>query len=262
MKEETKTIIDFDYKLICDYFNLLERQGPGSKEVTQKALSFIEYLPDNAAIADIGCGSGGQTLTLLENTKGHITAIDLFPDFIEKLNGKVRGLNYENRLSTVVASMDQLPFCEGELDLIWAEGSIYNIGFEHGLNEWKKYLKSGGYTAVSEVSWLTDSRPAEIEDFWMSNYPEIDLISNKVNQMQKAGYVPVSHFVLPENCWTDNFYIPQLPAMDAFMEMHADNEIAREFIKCEKIEMDLYYKYKDYYGYVFYIGRKFNNEFK
>lgn len=63
--------------------------------------------------------------------------------------------------------MDNLPFREEELDLIWSEGAIYNIGFERGLNEWRKYLKTGGYIAVSEISWFTEQRPAEIHNFWM-----------------------------------------------------------------------------------------------
>ena len=59
------------------------------------------------------------------------------------------------------------------------QGAIYNIGFERGLNEWRKYLKTGGYIAVSESSWFTDKRPAEINDFWMNAYPEIDTIPNQ-----------------------------------------------------------------------------------
>ncbi|HBC37405.1 MAG TPA: SAM-dependent methyltransferase, partial [Porphyromonadaceae bacterium] len=51
---------------ICEYFTNVERQGPGSPEVTLKAFSFIEPLTDTARIADIGCGTGGQTMTLAQ----------------------------------------------------------------------------------------------------------------------------------------------------------------------------------------------------
>ena len=97
--------------------------------------------------------------------------------------------------------MDALPFRAGELDLIWSEGAIYNIGFERGLNEWREYLKPGGYLAVSESVWFTDERPTEIHDFWVDAYPEIDTIPNKVAQIHRAGYLPVAAFVLPETCW-------------------------------------------------------------
>ena len=59
--------------------------------------------------------------------------------------------------------MDHLPFQNEELDLIWSEGAIYNIGFERGMNEWNRFLKKNGFIAVTEVSWFTPERPAEIE---------------------------------------------------------------------------------------------------
>jgi len=40
----------------------LERQGPGSSEVTLKALSFIDDISKIKRVADLGCGSGGQTI--------------------------------------------------------------------------------------------------------------------------------------------------------------------------------------------------------
>jgi len=143
-----------------------------------------------------------------------------------------------------------------ELDLVWSEGAIYNIGFERGLTEWRQALKPGGYIAVSEASWFTDERPAEIDEFWMQEYPGIDTIPNKVLQMQEAGYVPIATFVLPENCWTDNYYVPQVKVQQAFLEEHADNSAAVGFIESMQHEAEMYDKYKQYYGYAFYIGKK------
>ncbi|MGB3223469.1 MAG: hypothetical protein WBB23_11770, partial [Desulforhopalus sp.] len=62
MSEENTSIHDFDFKLICEYFSNLERQGPGSPEETLKALSFVGALTNESKIADIGCGTGGQTM--------------------------------------------------------------------------------------------------------------------------------------------------------------------------------------------------------
>ena len=41
------------------------------------------------------------------------------------------------------ASMECLPFKAAELDLIWSERAIYNIGFSEGIKLWKEYLKIG-----------------------------------------------------------------------------------------------------------------------
>ena len=257
MSNENKSIHEFDLELICDYYSNLERQGPGSPEVTIKALSFIDNLHDRSLIADIGCGTGGQTMVLAQHAPGHITGIDLFPIFIDLFNRNAEKLNLQDRVKGRVDSMDDLPYRDEELDLMWSEGAIYNIGFERGLNEWWKFLKTGGYVAVSEVSWFTEERPSEIEAFWLDAYPEIDTIPNKVARMQKAGYVPIASFILPETCWTEHFYAPQVNVQKVFLEKKAGNDSAAEFIANQRHEARLYDKYKEYYGYVFYIGKKY-----
>lgn len=256
MSNEIKTIHEFDLELICEYFSNLERQGPGSPEITIKALSFIDNLNDQSRVADIGCGSGGQTMVIAQHAPGNITGIDLFPVFIDLFNQNAEKLGFQDRVTGIVGSMDDLSFKDKELDLIWSEGAIYNIGFERGLNEWRKFLKTGGYIAASEASWFTEERPAEIDEFWIDAYPEIDTIPNKVAQMQKAGYIPVASFILPENCWIEHFYAPQANAQKVFLEKNVGNKAAVEFIQNQQHETQLYYKYKEYYGYVFYIGKK------
>ena len=256
MSGDNKSIHEFDFKLICEYFSSMERQGPGSPEVTVKALSFIDNLTHDSKIADIGCGTGGQTMVLARHTPGHITGMDLFADFIDIFNANSRKLNLQDRVQGIVGSMEHLPFHNEELNLIWSEGAIYNIGFERGINEWRSFLKQGGFLAVSEASWFTEKRPAEIDRYWKDAYPEIDVISHKVGQMQKAGYIPVATFVLPENCWTEHFYAPQVFAQEKFLKKYADNKTAEDLVANQRHEAMLYNKYKAFYGYVLYIGKK------
>lgn len=256
MSDDIKSIHEFDLSLICEYYANVERQGPGSPEVTQKALSFVEGLSEESHIADIGCGTGGQTMVLAQHVAGKITGVDLFDTFIDLFNADAKVLGVQDRVQGITGSMDNLPFEDESLDLIWSEGAIYNIGFERGLKEWRNYLKPRGYIAVSEVSWFSDARPAEIDDFWQDAYPEVDTIPNKVAQVQRAGYVPVASFILPETCWLDHFYAPQAKVMEAFLKKHEGNGAAEAFIANQRHEEQLYNRYKDYYGYVFYIGKK------
>ncbi len=256
MSKESTSIHEFDFDLICEYFSLIERQGPGSPETTVKALGFVDNLNKDSRIADIGCGSGGQTMVLAQHAPGTITGIDLFPRFIDLFNTNARKFGVSDRVKGVVGNMDNLPFQEEELDLIWSEGAIYNIGFEWGITEWRKFLKPGGYLAVSEASWFTENRPAEIHDFWMDAYPGIDTIPHKVAQLQQAGYIPVATFVLPEICWTDHFYVKQVAAAEIFLHNHRGNPMAEELVANERHEAEIYARFKNYYGYVFYIGKK------
>jgi SAM-dependent methyltransferase len=256
MSDVNRSIHEFDFELICEYYSSIKRQGPGSPEVTIKALSFIDNLTDASRIADIGCGTGGQTVVIARHTSGHVIGIDLFPAFIDLFNANSRKMSLQDRVSGVVGSMENLPFRNEELDLIWSEGAIYNIGFERGINEWRNFLKAEAFIAVSEASWFTEERPAEIDEFWKDAYPEIDTIPHKVAQLQKAGYIPVATFVLPENCWTDHFYAPQVSAQEHFLEKYAGDKTAEELVENQRHEAELYHTYKKFYGYVFYIGKK------
>lgn len=249
--EHVPTIHDFDFNLICEYFLGFDRQGPGSPEATLKALSFIDLPSSGGRIADLGCGTGGQTRTLAAASNAEITGIDIFAPFIDRFNA----LAPRENVRGVVGSMDSPPLEECSLDLIWSEGAIYNIGFERGLGEWRKFLKPGGYVAITENTWFTDTRPAEIQQFWDAAYPEIDTVGGKISAMQRAGYEFIAAFALAEQCWED-FYAPQIDALKAFAEKHRGNAGAESLVDAERYEQSLWRRYKAHYGYVFYIGRR------
>ena len=256
MNNEDNTNYGIDVRLLCEFLQGQDRQGPGSVEMTLKALGFIEGLDERSRMVDIACGTGGQTLTLARHTTGRITAIDNYPGFIDKLNREADRLHLRDRLQGMVGTMEKLPFEEESLDLIWCEGAIYNIGFERGIREWRPFLKEEGYLAVSESCWFTEERPAEIHDFWMDGYPEISTISVKVEQLQKAGYLPVATFVLPTYCWQENYYQPLAAMRQSFLDAHPGNKSAEELIRFCQLEEDMYRRYKDYYGYVFFVAKK------
>lgn len=246
-----------DIELIVDFHRDAERQGPGSARATQTALSFIPPLNDeNAEILDIGCGSGAQTITLAQHTRAHITAVDLFPPFLARLNERARSLGLAGRITTEAYSMDALPYKADRFDLIWSEGAVYNMGFEAGIKAWRTFLKPGGYLAVSELSWFTTSRPNELETYWRENYPSIDTISGKIGVLERNGYSPVAFFQLPEDCWTEEYYRPMLDRMPAFLKKHGHSQEAADFLENERAEIAFYNRYKDLYGYGFYIARK------
>ena len=59
-KENKKSINEFDFSLICEYFSSIDRQGPGSEDMTKLAISYIEGLSADSKIADLGCGTGDK----------------------------------------------------------------------------------------------------------------------------------------------------------------------------------------------------------
>jgi ubiquinone/menaquinone biosynthesis C-methylase UbiE len=246
-----------DLELIIDLHKGALRLGPGSSEETGKALKLTNLnLSEDLKIADIGCGSGAQTLELARLTRGKIIAVDLFPEFLEKVKEYAEEEGYKERINTLQCSMDDLPFEEESLDLIWSEGAIYNMGFQKGLLAWRKFLKPGGYIAVSEITWLKEDRPPELEQFWSGTYSEMHSLEVKKDQLKNCGYELVGNFTISENSWLENYYTPMLSRIPDFLKRHQEDKNAEDLVKEEQHEIDLFKKYKDYYGYVFYIAKK------
>jgi ubiquinone/menaquinone biosynthesis C-methylase UbiE len=246
-----------DYKLLIDLHKQGHRQGPGGDAETEKALNLA--IVDRTAplkIADIGCGTGASTLVLAKLLNARITAVDFLQDFLDVLEKKAENMGVADRISTLACSMDNLPFADEELDVIWSEGAIYNIGFEKGVANWRRYLKAGGLLVASEITWITDSRPQELQDHWDSEYPEIDVASAKIRVLEKHGYSPVGYFVLPEHCWLDQYYRPMQASFEDFLNRNQNSEEARAIVAAEQREIYLYETYKAYISYGVYVAKK------
>ncbi|MGQ1786237.1 class I SAM-dependent methyltransferase [Saccharicrinis sp. GN24d3] len=244
-------------ELLVDFHLNNYRQGPGSKEATLKALSFIpKNDKEKIKIADIGCGSGQQTIDLAKNTNSQIAAVDLFPRFLDKLNYISKELGLSNRIKTVCESMENLSFKKESLDMIWSEGAIYNMGFKNGLQQWRKFLKKGGFMAVSEICWIRPNRPKKLCDFWNKAYSGMDSFSNKIKVVEECGFAPLGAFVLPQECWVNNYYEPSLKQIPDFLQRHNNSDEAKATVKEHMEEMEMYVKYRDYYSYGFFIGTK------
>ena len=246
-----------DYQLLVDLHKRAKRQGPGGGAETRKAIDLAMLDPSAPLkIADIGCGTGASTIQLARSLNAKITAIDFLPDFIEVLKGNAENEGLINKINPFVCSMEKLQFDDEEYDVIWSEGAIYNIGFEKGINDWRRFLKPGGLLVVSEITWITSDRPFEIQKYWQAEYPEIDTASSKINILEKSGYSPVAYFVLPEHCWLENYYRPMQSSFAEFLARNSYSEKAQTIVEAENKEIALYEKYKAHYSYGVYVARK------
>ncbi len=230
MSKEYNLISDFDYRIIAAFFAGLDRQGPGDDAQTRRALSFIDGLPPRPRIADIGCGTGRQTAVLASALDGPVTVrrpAARNDRGIAPANGDRRpdGASHGHRRLDAVAALRR-----GVVRPAVGRGSIYNIGFEKGLTQWRRFLKPDGFIAVTECSWLSSARPDEME-FFRDNFPEIDDISGKIRCMERAGYRPVAHFILPDSCWTENYYAPAAARAREFLATYDDAPLARHFVQ-------------------------------
>jgi len=230
----------------------LERESPGLDRYTRQAFQMLPAM-DGPAILDIGCGPGAATMELAGMTTGNVTGLDLHQPFLDRLNVKIEAAGLSDRVQALHGSMFEMDFPDESFDILWAEGSIYIIGFDRGLREWRRLLRPGGYLVVGEVIWLRPDPPQEVRDFWKANYPGIRQIPENLEQAAACGYRLVGLFTLPEDAWWVGYYGPVEKRLDGLRRKYRDNPEALAVLDEERKEIDMYRRYSEWYGSAFFV---------
>ena len=246
-----------ELSLLVDLHREAKRQGPGGDDETRLAITLSGLSGRKGLkIADIGCGTGASTLVLANALDASVTAVDFLPDFLHDLDIAAARENLDQRIETLAASMDALPFEAQSFDAIWSEGAIYNIGFANGIKACHRFLKPDGILAVSELTWLTQARPAELEQHWNREYPEVDTASAKMAILEDSGFSPMGYFALPKRCWLDNYYRPMQARFAAFLARNGNSEAAAAIVAAEEHEIALYERHSAFVSYGYYVVRR------
>ncbi|NMO20218.1 class I SAM-dependent methyltransferase [Pyxidicoccus fallax] len=230
----------------------LPQLGPGSDTCTRVALTRLPPLPPSPRVVDVGCGVGRQTRVLAETLRTRVLAIDLHPLYLEQLERDARARNLESLIETRAQDMGALELPAGSVDLLWSEGAIYHLGFGPGLRRWRPLLTRSGLVAVTELSWLTDDRPAEAVRFWHEAYPTLGTVPENRATAEREGYEVLDTFALPASAWWD-YYTPLLQRIER-MRPTANADLL-EVITATEREIALFRAHGHSYGYVFYLLR-------
>ena len=234
-------------------FEGLPRQGPGSDACTREALRRLPALPAKPRVLDLGCGAGRQTMVLAESLQTKVIAVDLHQAFLDQLAASAHARGLARLVETRCADMGALELPPGSVDLLWSEGAIYLLGFEDGLRRWRPWLAAGGLAAVTECSWLGETRSEELRAFWCQAYPAMGSAADNVARAGRAGFEVCDWFALPPSAWWDDYYTPLLQRI-ADLAPEADPAQAAIIAETEH-EIDFYRRHYEAYGYVFYLMR-------
>ena len=231
----------------------LPRQGPGNRACAERALKLAGDLPKSPRILDIACGPGMQTMYLAEMLPhAQITAVDAYPPFIDEVRARAKTQGCADRVTAAVSDMSKLEFPEGSFDFIWCEGAAYIMGVENALRGWKPLLASGGKLALSEAVWLKQDPPKKVRLCW-EEYPDMKDAAFNRNLVEQCGYRLLGDFILPEEAWWDDYYIPIEERLNKIGEKYKNDPVAQQVIDECQLEVDVYRQYSDYYSYIFLV---------
>ena len=242
------------FEILFDIHDELPRQGPGSTESTRRALQAVPRPEQRRKVLDIGCGTGAQTLVLArELPHAEVVAVDVYRGFLGTLERRARDQGLSDRIEARVGDMRELDVATGSQDLIWAEGSVFIIGFAAGLRAWKPLLATGGALALSEACWFSDDRPEECVEFWAEHYPAMGTIDGLRGICAAEGYRVLDDFIVPERDWLEEYYLPTEKRLVKMREKYAADPEALEVVEASQTEGDLYKQYPDVWGYLFLV---------
>ena len=204
---------------------------------TRKAFQMLPKL-EKPSILDIGSGSGLLTLELARLSEGEIIGIDINQSELDKLNRKIEEEGLLGRVKTVKGSLFEIDFPDESFDIIWAEGSIWIIGFKKGLKEWRRLLKPNGFLVVHD---------------------EIKTISIKLKKLPNWGYKLKDHFSLLENVWWTEYYQPlEIRIKELYMK-YKNNSEALKILRKHQNEIDMVKRNPAEHNSAFYIMQKSEN---
>lgn len=229
-----------------------ERQGPGSRATTERLLCLAAPLPERPRILDLGSGTGAATLILAGIEGAKVTAVDVYPPFLDQLRVAAETAGVADRVDVRHGSMADLDdLKDGCLDLVWSEGAAYNIGFGDALASWRRLLSPEGVLVVTECGWITDAPSAEAREYWDAAYP-LRSTGENVEQATAAGYTVTATYLLPDSDWLETYYAPLMARAEQSDPADAHAVAAAEDLYREQ---RLYREHGHEYGYVGYVLR-------
>jgi ubiquinone/menaquinone biosynthesis C-methylase UbiE len=142
---------------------------------------------DNSCLLDIGCGSGIPTMELARLSGGQVLGIDIDQLRLDKLEEKIGKENLSDKVHTLNCSIDEMNFEDESFDIVWSEGSISVVGFEKGINEWRRLIKPKGFLVIHDSLINLDS---------------------KLEQISKSGYKLLDYFIIDRDVWFEKYFLP------------------------------------------------------
>ena len=203
---------------------------------TRKAFRLIPRM-DKPRILDIGCGSGISTLELARLGQGEIIGIDIDQAALDKFTAKIKEAGLADRIQAINCSMFDMDFADEIFDMIWSEGSIYAIGFERGLREWRRFLKPGGFMVVHD---------------------EQGNVKGKLKQISKCDYELIGYFILSEDKWWTEYFAPLEKLIAESRARYSDDPKILEELRQAQKELDMFKKHPERNSSVCFVMKKKN----
>ncbi|MFC2027377.1 class I SAM-dependent methyltransferase [Chloroflexota bacterium] len=137
------------------YMKCLLAVNPVRKSTIRAAIETLQ-LPSGSIGLDAGCGVGLQCLQLADTVgpEGHVTGIDMTPEFLERGKEMVKDAGFSERISFKEGDVANLPFDDNSFDWVWSSDCVGYGPWEPLplLQELARVVRPGGIVALAAWS--------------------------------------------------------------------------------------------------------------
>jgi hypothetical protein len=141
-----------------------------------------------------------------------------------------------------------------QIDLLWSESAVYNMGFERALKSWYPAIRSGGFVVVSELSQIAAELPEDARRFWANEYPGMQTFEANAAAAESVGFQLLGTRRLPDIAWVEDYYDTLGPRAEA--QLHHTDPAVRDFAAGLLEEIRIQAANNGAYAYLFYILQK------
>ena len=139
------------------YLDSLLKANVLRESTIQSAIKQLN-LPRGSKGLDAGCGAGLQCIQLAEEVgpDGHITGLDISPEFIAYGRELVKQAGLEGRITFQEGSIESIPYDDDTFDWAWSADCVGYGPWEPKqlLKEFKRVVKPGGLLAI--IAWSSE----------------------------------------------------------------------------------------------------------
>ena len=136
------------------YLQSLMLTNPLQEPIFRRAIHALN-LPQESRGLDVGCGIGLQVMLLAEavGPAGHVTGVDLSPEFLDCARSIAKQAGIPEQVSFQEGDMNNLPFDDNTFDWVWSANCA---GYAPGeplplLKELARVVKPGGSVII--IAW-------------------------------------------------------------------------------------------------------------
>ena len=106
---------------------------------------------------------------------------------------------------------------------------------------------------VSELCWFVAAPPPEYGEFLTSEFPAVRDVGANLAALARCGCDSLGHFRLPLSAWWRDYDDPLAANVATFRTRQRGDEAAEALAAQTAREIEMFRKYSDCYGYVFFV---------